>query len=231
MQRETQVAALTAVADGIWCAASHQKFLAFHIGTRMTVVRLSGGGLLLHSPVPITPALRAAVDALGTVRHIVCPNLFHHLYAGEAVTAWPQALLHGPEKLQHKRKDLKFGATLTETLHADWAADFELLTIEGSLLGETVFYHRPTRSLIASDLVENFHHTDHLPTRWYLRAGGLLGHVGWHPLLRLVYVRRRKARASIDRLLQWPFERLILAHGEILERDAREQVRQGLSWL
>ena len=222
---------LTPVAEGIWCAAAPQIFIAFHIGTRMTVVRLSGGGLLLHSPVPVTPELRAEIDALGPVRHIVCPNLFHHLYAGQAAVAWPQAILHGPAKLHRKRADLPFKAVLTETPHADWATDFELLTIEGCLLGETVFYHRATRTLIAADLVENFKDASHAPTRWYLKLGGLLGNVGWHPLLRMVYVQRRKARACIDRLLQWPFERLVLAHGEIIERDAREQVRQGLSWL
>lgn len=222
---------LSPVAEGIWCAAAPQTFIAFHIGTRMTVVRLSGGGLLLHSPVPVTPELRAEIDVLGPVRHIVCPNLFHHLYAGQAAAAWPQAILHGPAKLHRKRADLPFKAVLTATPHADWAADFELLTIEGCLLGETVFYHPATRTLIAADLVENFKDAAHAPTRWYLKLGGLLGNVGWHPLLRMVYVQRRKARACIDRLLQWPFERLVLAHGEVIERDAREQVRQGLSWL
>ncbi|AXQ29546.1 DUF4336 domain-containing protein [Solimonas sp. K1W22B-7] len=222
---------LTPVAEGIWCRSAPQNFFGFHVGTRMTVVRLTSGGLLLHSPVSITPELRAAIDELGPVRHIVCPNLFHHLYAGEALAAWPQAVLHGPEKLQRKRGDLKFGATLTERPHPDWGGDFELVTIEGCLLGETAFYHRPTRSLIACDLVENFAHSDHLPTRWYLRLGGILGEVGWHRMLRLVYVNRRKARASFDRILQWPFERLVLAHGDVLEDDAREKLRKAMNWL
>lgn len=225
------MSALEAIADGLWCATSPQTFLGFHVGTRMTVVRLGNGSLLLHSPVAIAPLLRAEIDALGPVRHIVCPNLFHHLYAGEAVAAWPQALLHGPAGLHRKRKDLSFGATLAETPHPDWQGDLQLVTIEGCLLGETVLYHPATRTLITSDLVENFSQADHLPTRWYLKLGGILGHVGWHRLFRLVYRDRKAARASLERILQLPFERVVLAHGEILERDARQQVRQGMSWL
>lgn len=223
--------ALQSVVDGIWCATSHQTFLGIHVGTRMTVLRLGNGSLLLHSPVPITPALRAEVDALGVVRHIVCPNPYHHLYAGEALAAWPQALLHGPASLQRKRKDLRFGATLTEMPHPDWAGQLQLIHIDGCLLDETVFYHPESRTLIASDLVENFHHAEHLPTRWYLKLGGIFGKVGWHRLMRVVYRDRKAARASLERILALPFERVVLAHGDILERDAREQVRQGMSWL
>ena len=39
--------------------------------TRMTVIRLPDGGLWLHSPTPLDDGLRAAIDALGPVAHIV----------------------------------------------------------------------------------------------------------------------------------------------------------------
>jgi hypothetical protein len=223
--------ALQAFADHVWIASIPHSFIGLHIGTRMTVIRLASGKLLLHSPIPLPPALRAEIDALGPVAHIVCPNLFHHVYAAEAVAAYPQALLHGPKSLQRRRRDLHFGGTLGEVPHPDWQGELELLTIRGSLLNETVFYHLASRTLIACDLVENFHQSPHWLTRNYLRLGGILGRVGWHPLLRLVYLNRKRARASVDRLLAWPFERLILAHGEPITVNAREAVRQGMAWL
>jgi hypothetical protein len=94
-------------------------------------------------------------------------------------------MLHGPAALQCKRKDLRFDAALTNQPHPDWRDDLELLTIEGCMLGETVFYHPATRTLIACDLVENFHQSSHWLTRNYLRLGGILGRVSWHPLLRM----------------------------------------------
>ena len=153
------------------------------------------------------------------------------MYAADVVAAFPGALLHGPAKLQRKRKDLKFDAVLSETPHPDWDGQLLPLTIGGSLLNETLFYHPASKTLISSDLVENFHQCSHAPTRWYLWLGGILGKVGWHPLLRLVYLNRRRARADVSRLLQWPFERVILAHGDILTDNARDQVRAGLAWL
>ena len=104
----------------------------------MTVVKLSSGGLLLHSPVPVDEDLAAELAALGEVTHIVCPNLFHHVFAAEVKQRYPKALLHGPAKLAGKRKDLKLDAVLSETPHPDWGEDFELVFIEGSMLQETV---------------------------------------------------------------------------------------------
>ena len=223
---------LVPVAENLWSVRSPLAFFGLQVGTRMTVVKLSSGGLLLHSPIAIPPELKAEIDALGTVRHIVAPNSFHHLYAGPAKALWPQALLHGPKALQAKRKDLAFDAVFSEaTAPADWSPDLVPITIEGSLLGETMLYHPATRTLITADLVENFHHHDHAPTRWYLKLGGIYGRAGWHPLLRLTYVNRKKARASMARLLALPFERVIVAHGDNVERDAQQTIRDGLRWL
>ena len=80
-------------APGLWTAdgqadAAVPKFLRkYDFGTRMTVVRLSDGGLFLHSPIRLDGGLRAQLDALGEVRAIVAPNRFHHLFAGDCRSA------------------------------------------------------------------------------------------------------------------------------------------------
>jgi len=51
--------------------AAPLRFWGVETGTRMTVVRLDDGGLLVHSPVPPEPGLCRAVDGLGPVRAIV----------------------------------------------------------------------------------------------------------------------------------------------------------------
>jgi hypothetical protein len=226
-----QESPLRAVAQDVWVAESPHRFVGLHIGTRMTVVRLSNGRLLLHSPIALSPALEQAIRELGEVGHVVCPNLFHHVYAGDVVRAFPAAQLHGPARLHRKRRDLSFASALSETPHPDWAADLVPITIEGSLLRETVLFHPASRTLISSDLVENFAGSDHALTRLYLRLGGILGKVSWHPLLRPLYYRRAKARADVERILDLPFETVIIGHGDIITRDARSSVRSGLAWL
>lgn len=222
---------LQAIANNLWAASAHHAFIGLHVGTRMTVVKLHTGGVLLYSPIALDAELRAAIDAIGPVTHIVCPNLFHHMYAGDAKAAYPAAKLHGPAKLQQKRRDLTFDAVLSETPHPDWAGDLEAVTVQGSLLYETVFFHPASKTLVSSDLVENFKTADHAPTRAWLWLGGILGRVGWHRLMRVVYWNRRAARASVERLLALPFERVIIAHGDVIEQDAKATLREGLSWL
>lgn len=218
-------------ADDIWCVRAPLSFFGVHVGTQMTVVRLSDGGLLLHSPIPIDAALKREIDALGPVRHIVCPNLFHHLYGGDAKSLWPDALLHGPAALHAKRRDLRFDGLFSEQLHPDWQADLTAITIEGSALGETVLFHPRSRTLITVDLVENFQSSDHAPTRWYLKLGGVHRQIGWHRLLRFVYRDRAKARACVERILALPIDKVTVAHGDNIPADGRNRLREGLRWL
>lgn len=60
--------------------------------TRMTVVRLANGDLLLHSPIAFDDALAGELQQLGTVRHFVSPNQFHYAHIGEWQKAFPGTL-------------------------------------------------------------------------------------------------------------------------------------------
>jgi hypothetical protein len=222
---------LEKLSDEIWVATAQHSLCGLHLGTRMTVVRLSNGGLWIHSPVEMSPRLRQQLDSLGEVKHIVCPNMYHHVYAAQAVAAYPAALLHGPHALRRKRRDLVFSGTLSDTPHPDWDGDLVPLMINGSLLRETVFFHTRSRTLITSDLVENFRSSPHWPTRTYLKLCGIHGNITWSKPLRMLYRDPVLARTSIDRLLKWPFERIVIAHGELILDNAHSSLERGLSWL
>lgn len=107
----------------------------------------------------------------------------------------------------------------------------KLISIAGSMLRETVFYHPSSRTLITSDLVENFKAHSHWLTRCYLRLNGMLGNVTWPPMMRIVYTNRSAARESVARILALPFERVVVAHGDVITDNARETLRKGLEWL
>ena len=53
--------------DDLWVASRPLPLWVGDVGTRMTVIRLRGGGLLLHSPVSLDPAIREALDRIGVV--------------------------------------------------------------------------------------------------------------------------------------------------------------------
>jgi hypothetical protein len=225
-------AALRSIADGLWVAdAPSHSMVGLRLGTRMTVVRLTNGSLLVHSPIALAPELRAAVDTLGRVGHVVCPNVYHHVYAGEWTAAYPAALLHGPAELAKKRTDLHFHAALAPTPHPDWTGILVPHPIDGCALHETVLLHAPTKTLIASDLTENFTRCDHFPTRVYLRAAGIWQKPGWSRFLRWMYKDRAAARRSIDALLSLDWDRLVIAHGDIFPTGGKDAVRATFRFL
>lgn len=209
----------------IWVQRAKHRFVGLAVGTRMTIVKL-GDGLFVHSPTPLEP-IRAEVDALGEVRHIVCPNLWHHVFAGEWAKAYPEAKLYGPKALHAKRRDLAFAGTLDR----DWGDELETIPIEGTLLKETVFVHPKSRTLVTSDLAENFPTMDDFITRQYLKLNGTLGRVGWPRVLQFAYRDKAKAKACIERVLEHDFDRLILGHGEIIETGAKDAIRQTFTFL
>jgi hypothetical protein len=42
---------------------------------------------------------------------------------------------------------------------------------------------------------------------------------------------RPGARAAIDRMLVWDFDRIVLAHGDVVERGGREALHDAFAWL
>lgn len=197
----------------------------------MTVVRLQDGALLVHSPIAMTPGLKAEVDAIGPVRHIVAPNCYHHLYAGEWKEAYPDALLHAAKGLEKRRKDLAIDSELSAETHPDWGDELATLLLDGTMLNETVFFHRPSRSLIVADVIENFETSDHWPTRAYLKLGGIHGQPGLSLPLRLVFRDKKRARRAIDEVLSWDFDRIVLAHGDVIESGGRDLLKDAYTWL
>ena len=222
---------LERIAEGLWVAASPHSYFGLRLGTRMTVVRLANGDAWVHSPIPLDDSLRAAVEAIGTVRHIVAPSLFHHMFAGEWRQAFEGSTLYGPKALASKRKDLRLDATLEEAKTAPWARELTPVHIDGCMLDETVFVHHASRTVVSSDLTENFVSHPHLPTRLYLQASGTYGKVGWPRPLRIVYRDHAAATRSLDALMQHDFDRIVIAHGDIVAKDGKAALRETFRFL
>lgn len=223
---------LTALAEDLWVRDQPQRFYGVEVGTRMTVVRLADGGLWLHSPVRPTPELRAAVDALGPVRWLIAPNRWHHLYAGDWQAAYPGAAVYGAPGLADKRKDLTLAGVLDDAAPAGWAGQIDQLARGGApMMSEVVFLHRKSRSLIVSDTAHNFGDGTPAGTRVFFT---LLG--GWRGFRttaadRMVTRDRQKARTSLERMLAWDFDRIVVCHGAVLESGGKEALRRAYDWL
>ena len=202
------------------------------LGGRMTVVRLPGGGVWIHSPVRLEASTRAAVEALGPVRFLVAPNLMHHLHMRDWSAASPEARVVALEALRRKQPQLRIDVPLTDTPPEGCAQVLGQRRLGGMpRLEETVFLHRPSRTLLLTDVAFNIRSSPSWLTRTYLRVCGTYGKLAPTLLLKSLVKDRAALRASLEEVLGWDFERVVVCHGEVLEQGGREALRSGFEWL
>ncbi len=215
----------------LWISDSSLRFLGLDVGARMTVVRLPDSRLLLHSPISATPDLIREVKALGSVAYLVGPNKLHHLFLEEWQRVCPEASTYVAPGLDSKRADLAITGVLGDGPEAGWKDVLDQVPLDGfPFANEVVFFHRPSATLIATDLAFNVGASSPWPTRLAFRLFGTFGRLS-PTLLERILVRDRAAfRQSLERILAWPFERVIVAHGDVSESGGREGLLRGYAW-
>ncbi|MEZ4361738.1 MAG: DUF4336 domain-containing protein [Kofleriaceae bacterium] len=223
---------LREVTKDLWVVDRPLRFAGLSLGTRMTVVRLDGGELLLHSPVALDDELRSALLALGTPRYAVAPNRFHHKFIGDYRAAFPDVSLFAAPGLPDKRKDLTFDVVLDDAAPAAWAGQLDQEHVKGiPAMNEVVFRHGASRTLLVCDLAFNIGPTASWGTRLAYRMMGSYGRLTPTLIERMLTRDRAAARASVQRLLDWDFERVIVTHGEVCEAGGKDALRAGFGWL
>jgi hypothetical protein len=201
------------------------------IGCRMTVIRLADGGLFLHSPVPLDDAIRQALDREGRVEFLIGPSKVHHFYLGDYARAYPDALLCGAPGLSEKRKDLDFNWVIDDAVAPPWGDEIQMRLFRGApLMNEVVFFHPATRTLLLTDLAFNVP-PDGGGARLFHRLVGATGRFGPHVGIRLGIRDRRAARAALEAILAWDFDRVVVTHGDVLESGGRSALREAFAFL
>jgi hypothetical protein len=220
------------LAEGLWVDTAPVRILGTKLASTMTVLRMTDGSMLVHSPIAMTPERRAAVEELGPVRHLYAPNLFHHLGLREWAEAFPLARVHAPAGLSKKRPDLRTDRVHDSTPEAAFGGVVTELQIDGLRLDECALFYRPARALIVADLVHNIGRPDDGWTKFYTKSMGFYDRVALSRAIRwTAFSDRAAARRSIDSLLAFPFERVIVGHGAPVVSGARDAVASAFDWL
>jgi Domain of unknown function (DUF4336) len=161
------------ITDDLWIAEQPLRYLGVALTTRMTIVRLADGTLVVHSPIGLTDELRSAAASAGRMRFIVAPNRFHHLFIPDWQMAYPDAQTFCAPGLDTKRPDLKFTAILGDDPVPAWADEIGQAFIRAlPPLNEIVFFHRKSHTVIFTDLLFNIARHDSAYGRFLLRLDG-----------------------------------------------------------
>ena len=202
------------------------------LGRQIVAVRLPGGGVWIHSPVPMTPELRRELATLGAVRHVVGPNLWHDECLREFQAEHPAALFHAAPGLAVVKRDVRFTAELSDHPHPEWAGVLEQHLVRGMpKMNEVVFFHPASRSLILADLAFNFGPEGPWWFALLMRAYGAWGRFGPTALEKFLMRDKAAVRASVDIILRWDFDRIIVGHGRNIETNGKAAFREAFAFL
>ena len=199
---------------------------------RMNIIRLQENRLMLHSPIEINDQLAEEIEKLGQVSWLVGPNNLHHLFLEIAIRRWPEARVIAAPGLSAKQPDLEIHQSLTDQTPSEWRDELDLLFIEGiPFADETVFYHRKDKVLMLTDLIFNMHDAPNFRTRLLLKCVGAWQKVGQSRLLKMMVKDRKAAGASTRKLFDWDFEKVLMAHGAVVDNEPQKQLRPALEWM
>ncbi|HHC29694.1 MAG TPA: DUF4336 domain-containing protein, partial [Rhodobacterales bacterium] len=135
------------VPDQIWLCDYPIRYAEAHFNARMTVLRLTNGQLILHSPCEITQALAQEITALGPVGWIVAPGTFHHLHVAQAQSVFAQANVLICPGVEKKQPNLHYDAMLSDTPPPEWGGEIALAYVPGNrILAEVLFLHRASHT-------------------------------------------------------------------------------------
>ncbi|WP_407148188.1 DUF4336 domain-containing protein [Bradyrhizobium sp. ORS 86] len=230
------------VVDDVWVVDGPvirfgPRWLEMPFPTRATIIRLDEGRLFIHSPTPLDDALKAEIARLGKPCWIVGPNRLHYWWIPDWQTAYPEARVYlAPGIRQQAGARLACdGETLDRPSGYPWDDTIATLPVAGTYMTEVVFFHRPSRTLVLTDLIENFE-ADRINSplmRFLIWIGGVRDPDGSTPRdMRLTFAKNHAVvKAAVARMIEWNPERIILAHGRWYDRDGTAELQRAFRWI
>jgi len=196
---------------------------------RCSVIKTSNA-LILISPVEFDQSQLSRIRELGDVTDIVAPSELHHTYVEQAIRHFPRATIWAAPGLEKKRPGIRWNKIFGRD---PWPYETEVkaLVIEG-LVGatEVAFLEVSTRTLIVVDLVFNLQRPRGWAAPILLRLFGTYKRFAVSRLFIRSLANRSAFESSMRTLMmEWKFDRVVMAHGEVVEFDGHTMLRQALA--
>lgn len=206
----------------------------FDVGGRCTLIETENG-LIVYSPLPLTSAIRRAIDAVGQVSVVLAPNNEHVDFVRSFAAAYPNAVILGPPGCRARWPALPFSGEAYSDGKPHPAIslvpDILPLFVPGApFFDETLLFHKPSCSLLICDLWWNF------PKPAAAAAAGVeisgptilfataMDRV-YAPVYNRILVRDRASfRRFFKKLRNLDIERIIPCHGDVVERDGKQML-------
>jgi hypothetical protein len=216
------------LARHLWLMRYPLKLAGMDLQRNVTVVRLESAQVVLLSSGPFSEQDVIHIRDIGQPCWLVESMLRHDTYSREGWAAFPSITFLAPPGFAGK---VHFPVAPILPPPPEWGDELQTLEL-GGIPGtrETVFFHAPSRTLIVEDLAFNFPGEHPLRDEILLRLAVGKHHAPGVPRSIPLQVKDRPAfEASLARMFAWDFTRVIVAHGDPLETEARERLHAALT--
>ncbi|MCK7616219.1 hypothetical protein M0H32_29095, partial [Roseibium sp. CAU 1639] len=147
---------------------------------------------------------------------------------------YPEAGIVAPPGLRAHRPDLAIAGEIGDFELPDWTGEIDVVVVQGNrITSEAVLFHRSSSTAIFADLLQQF------PPAWFK---------GWRRIVarldlmverepsvprkfRLAFTDRAAARVALQRILDWPCEKVLMAHGTPVTQNGQEFLGRAFRWL
>jgi len=181
-----------------------------------TVIKLGSGDVAILNPVAFDERIARAIAQLGTVRWLIVQGKGHSAFVEPARRQFPEALAVATEG--HLRHQSAHHLTVDGVLGAlALPAELERFPIAGHLFDEEMILDRPSKTLIAQDVIA-FAGDVPAVSRMSAFAFGLVDPVGFASFSLLLWRSMPALHASLAALRTADIAHVLGAHGPIAPR-------------
>lgn len=196
-----------------------------------SVVIKANKGVILISPIKFTSDQLQQILELGEVTDIVSPSLIHSLFLHKAIKRFPNATVWAPPGMREKFPIEKFpkmriDKTLTKN---PWPYEdqIQIQLIEGAPKAtEVAFFCKELKTIIVSDLVFNLQHPHGLGANILSRFIGIYKKFAMSRLWNRFIKDKSAFKKSVEGILEWDFDQVIMAHGEVLTENGKHLFKE-----
>jgi hypothetical protein len=226
-ERSSNVRGWRRIGDDVAVMSFPFRVFGIDFKRNVTLLRLSDGRVLVHSTAPFTEKDIATIREFGEPAWLVEATLLHDTFAKEGRSALPDLPYLAPEGFT------SVSGMSTQPLDpppSEWAGEIDVLKIDGTKKHEHVLFHHRSRTLVVADLFFSFPPDTRGWPRFFARhIMGLPPTLfGVSRFFRLLIDDTQAVERSVRTLLQWDFERIVIAHFTPLEAAAKHAVAQAL---
>ena len=178
-----------------------------------------GEKLVIISPGNFDELTAREIKNIDSSPVMVAPNNFHNSFLAPTKELFPDSAFYGP-----KRAAKTSGVELKPLKELELKSVQKIKIRGNKALGETCFFHQDSKTMIATDIVFNMRHQMNFSSKIVFALAGTKNKVAFSRLVLKTVDDKKAFNESLRSLLNYPFEKLIVAHGEDVTREEFERL-------